>query len=270
MPFITQVLLPERDNLGRAFGRARYGAFHARLIRRFGGWTRQGQAEGAWLSPSGTIFTDEHWVYEVGHERRDLLSASRKRTTQDGIRPRRDLDHAIRRTAYLTLSSHKETYSWELTHCLPCFTDQGRRVHLRFKAGSTNAVRKSCERYSACRPARPVWGSPLQRNRFRFEFVADNQSIELTAEQLHAPSRQTSGEQDLNLYCLRKQRSQSEPTPFVVPPSPQGKPWRRIVDTGMTPPYDIVEFEDGPRVPEGKAYVLAPYAMLVLISEPEA
>jgi hypothetical protein len=61
--------------------------------------------------------------------------------------------------------------------------------------------------------------------------------------------------------------SQSEPTPFVVPPSPQGKPWRRVIDTGMAPPLDIVELDEGPPVPEGKAYVLAPYSMLVLVSE---
>jgi hypothetical protein len=72
MRFITQVLLPKEDNLGRTIGRENYSAFHARLIRRFGGWTRKGEAEGAWLSPSGEIFIDEHWVYEVGHARRDL------------------------------------------------------------------------------------------------------------------------------------------------------------------------------------------------------
>jgi hypothetical protein len=72
MPFITQVLLPKRDNFGRRFGRRHYSAFHARLIRRFGGWTRKGTAEGAWLSPSGQVFQDEHWVYEVGHSQRDL------------------------------------------------------------------------------------------------------------------------------------------------------------------------------------------------------
>jgi hypothetical protein len=72
MPFITQILLPMRGNVGRPFGRELYDAFHARLIHRFGGWTRKGQAEGAWLSGSGEIFRDEHWVYEVGHARRDL------------------------------------------------------------------------------------------------------------------------------------------------------------------------------------------------------
>ena len=49
-----------------------YRPFHQRTLRRFGGWTRKGQAEGAWLSPSGRLFSDEHWVYEIGHARADL------------------------------------------------------------------------------------------------------------------------------------------------------------------------------------------------------
>ncbi len=40
------------------------------MIRQFGGWTRKGEVEGAWLSPSGTMFLDEHWYYEIGHSRR--------------------------------------------------------------------------------------------------------------------------------------------------------------------------------------------------------
>ena len=72
MSFITQILLPKYDNFGRRFERSRFAAFHARMIRKFGGWTRKGQAEGAWLSPSGRLFTDEHWVYEIGHSRKDL------------------------------------------------------------------------------------------------------------------------------------------------------------------------------------------------------
>lgn len=71
MPFITQVLLPKRDNAGRPMGRDVFGSFHARMIKRFGGWTRKGQAEGAWISPSGQIFSDEHWVYEIGHSKRE-------------------------------------------------------------------------------------------------------------------------------------------------------------------------------------------------------
>lgn len=71
MSFITQILLPKHDNFGRRFGRSRYAAFHARMLRKYRGWTRKGQAEGAWLSPSGEIFMDAHWVYEIGHTRRN-------------------------------------------------------------------------------------------------------------------------------------------------------------------------------------------------------
>ena len=72
MSFITQLLLPKSDNLGQPFDRESYSPFHARMIRRFGAWTRKGQAEGAWLSPSNQLYSDEHWVYEIEHSRRDL------------------------------------------------------------------------------------------------------------------------------------------------------------------------------------------------------
>lgn len=72
MAFITQVLLPKCNNLGQPFRRDAYRPFHSRMIRRYGGWTRKGVAEGSWLSPSGMMFTEDHWVYEVGHAKRDL------------------------------------------------------------------------------------------------------------------------------------------------------------------------------------------------------
>ena len=72
MPFITQILLPKCNNLGQPFDRQNYSMFHSRMIRKFGGWTRKGQAEGTWLSPSGQLYAEDHWVYEVGHARRNL------------------------------------------------------------------------------------------------------------------------------------------------------------------------------------------------------
>ncbi len=72
MSFITQILLPKCDNLGQSFDHEHYRAFHARMMRKFGGWTRKGQVEGAWLSPSGEFYSEWHWVYEVGHARRHL------------------------------------------------------------------------------------------------------------------------------------------------------------------------------------------------------
>jgi hypothetical protein len=64
--------LPKSDNLGQPFDEAHYDVFHARMIRKFGGWTRKGQVAGAWLSPSGRLFVEDHWLYEIGHSRRDL------------------------------------------------------------------------------------------------------------------------------------------------------------------------------------------------------
>jgi hypothetical protein len=72
MPFVTQILLPKRDNSGHRFNPDDYGPFHMRMIQRFGGWTRKGQAAGAWLAPSGEFYAEEHWVYEIGHSRRHL------------------------------------------------------------------------------------------------------------------------------------------------------------------------------------------------------
>ena len=72
MVFITQILIPKCNNWGKPFNRERYRAFHARMIRKFRGWTRKGEAEGAWLSPSGCLHSEDHWVYEVGHSRREV------------------------------------------------------------------------------------------------------------------------------------------------------------------------------------------------------
>ena len=43
------------------------------MIEKFGAWTRKGQVEGAWLSPTGEYYADEHWIYEICHPRRDLI-----------------------------------------------------------------------------------------------------------------------------------------------------------------------------------------------------
>ena len=58
-----------------------------------------------------------------------------------------------------------------------------------------------------------------------------------------------------------------EPLTFRIPAAPSQRPWRRIVDTALRAPADIVEPGQGPRVPAGSAYVLAPFSMLILISE---
>jgi isoamylase len=58
-----------------------------------------------------------------------------------------------------------------------------------------------------------------------------------------------------------------DPVPFRVPPSPTKRKWRRVVDTALAPPLDIVAEEEGPHVADNSRYIVAPLAVVVLISE---
>lgn len=58
-----------------------------------------------------------------------------------------------------------------------------------------------------------------------------------------------------------------EPLSFRIPRSPTGRSWRRAVDTALASPLDIVELDQGPRVPEYSTYLVAPFSLLMLISE---
>jgi glycogen operon protein len=55
--------------------------------------------------------------------------------------------------------------------------------------------------------------------------------------------------------------------PFQVPRSPSGRAWRRVVDTALASPLDIVGLDEGPRVPALSIYQVAPFSLVVLISE---
>jgi isoamylase len=58
-----------------------------------------------------------------------------------------------------------------------------------------------------------------------------------------------------------------EPLTFRVPPSPSGRRWRRIVDTALASPLDIVGLDEGPQVPVFAHYPVAPHSVVVFISE---
>ncbi|MBM3984039.1 MAG: glycogen debranching enzyme, partial [Planctomycetes bacterium] len=59
-----------------------------------------------------------------------------------------------------------------------------------------------------------------------------------------------------------------EPLTFRVPPAPTRRRWRRLIDTALPAPDDFVAEGEGPPVPDGTRYTLAPHSTLVLISEP--
>jgi glycogen operon protein len=58
-----------------------------------------------------------------------------------------------------------------------------------------------------------------------------------------------------------------EPVTFTIPPSPQGRPWRRVIDTALAPPLDIVSPGEGAVIHPWSEYGTAPFALLVLVSE---
>jgi hypothetical protein len=59
-----------------------------------------------------------------------------------------------------------------------------------------------------------------------------------------------------------------EPCLDCAPPcAPNGRPWRRAIDTALPSPQDIVELDAGPAVAAHSVYRVAPYAMLMLIDE---
>ncbi|MGO9464226.1 MAG: glycogen debranching protein [Isosphaeraceae bacterium] len=57
------------------------------------------------------------------------------------------------------------------------------------------------------------------------------------------------------------------PLEFTVPAAPSGRAWRRVVDTALPSPEDIVEEERGPHVPILERYLVQAHSMIILISD---
>jgi glycogen operon protein len=78
---------------------------------------------------------------------------------------------------------------------------------------------------------------------------------------------QTGREPDQDIYvAINGDREQT--MPLRVPKSPSGRPWRRVVDTSLSAPLDIVAEGTGPVVPAGATYRLPPLSLAVLITAP--
>ncbi|MGF1580409.1 MAG: glycogen debranching protein GlgX [Gemmataceae bacterium] len=58
-----------------------------------------------------------------------------------------------------------------------------------------------------------------------------------------------------------------QPVPFRIPRSPSGRLWRRVVDTSLESPKDIVEFEDAIPFEWDRRYMVGGRSLIVLISE---
>jgi hypothetical protein len=64
-------------------------------------------------------------------------------------------------------------------------TDEGRRVLLRIQGRLYELSQEELRSLLGLSPGGPGLGITIDRNRIRFEFVADKQNVELSAEQLH-------------------------------------------------------------------------------------
>jgi glycogen operon protein len=77
--------------------------------------------------------------------------------------------------------------------------------------------------------------------------------------------RRTEREPDCDFYMAFN--ACAEWATFTVPPAPQGRPWRRVVDTAQASPLDIVVREQGAVIHAWSRYAMAPFSLLVLLSE---
>lgn len=59
----------------------------------------------------------------------------------------------------------------------------------------------------------------------------------------------------------------AEKLAFRIPRAPSGRIWRRVIDTALRSPADIVPLDEGPVVPTGSRYPVQGHSLVVLIAE---
>lgn len=62
--FEVTILIPTADNDGKGFDPSHHAQFERLLIERFGGFTRYGEADGAW-EDQGTLYRDKNLVVGI-------------------------------------------------------------------------------------------------------------------------------------------------------------------------------------------------------------
>jgi glycogen operon protein len=122
------------------------------------------------------------------------------------------------------------------------------------------ALRK---RHTALRRRGFLWGSDVIWHGvvpFKPDFSSWSRSIALVLD-----GRNTGREPDRDIYIIFN--AWIEALKFRIPSAPQGRPWRRIIDTALASPQDIVGDDEGPRVEVGKTYSVQPFSTVVMIGE---
>jgi glycogen operon protein len=122
------------------------------------------------------------------------------------------------------------------------------------------ALRK---RHPALRRRSYLWGSDIIWHGVvpnKPDFSSWSRSLALVLD-----GRRTGREPDRDIYMAFN--AWTGVLPFRIPAGPQGRPWRRVVDTSLASPQDIVGLDEGPRVPTGTTYRVAPFSTVVLVGE---
>jgi isoamylase len=70
---------------------------------------------------------------------------------------------------------------------------------------------------------------------------------------------------DRDIYVAMN--SYREPLDFKIPAAPTGRPWRRVVDTALDSPQDIVPENEGPHIPVLQVYRVQAHSLIILVSE---
>lgn len=76
---------------------------------------------------------------------------------------------------------------------------------------------------------------------------------------------QTGREHDRDFYVACN--GWREAIGFRIPTAPTGRPWRRVIDTALLAPLDILALDEGPPVAAGATYPVTAHSVVVLISE---
>jgi glycogen operon protein len=94
----------------------------------------------------------------------------------------------------------------------------------------------------------------------RPDFSATSRTLAMVLD-----GRRTGRERDSDFYMAFNAWQGS--MGFMIPPAPQGRTWRRVIDTALSSPLDIVGMGEGPVIHPGSRYTMAPFSLLVLVSE---
>jgi isoamylase len=97
------------------------------------------------------------------------------------------------------------------------------------------------------------------------DFSADSREIAFTLDGRFTGRDEDLPKGDNDIYVAINGNDMA--TAFMVPVSPQGKRWRRVIDTSLASPEDIVSEDKGKVIAAGSRYPVGPFSVVVMVTE---